>query len=49
MEGFSADGFSNPDDANKMIADLVALKLMAKSVDAATVIDNRFVEALRNT
>jgi len=47
LEGFSPDGFSNVDDAGKMIADLVALKLMPKSVDAAAVVDNRFVEALR--
>ena len=47
LEGFSKDGYTEPEAIAAMTADLLALKLIAKSVDPAIVVDNRFVEALR--
>ncbi len=48
LQGFGPDGYSDPADAANMIADLTTLKLISRPVDAASVVDNRFVEALRD-
>ena len=47
LQGFSPDGNTPLADAAAMASDMLALKLINKSVDAASVVDNRFVEAVR--